>query len=173
MDAADKATLRRRAALLARAPLAADTGERIDVVEFLLGRERYGLAAAHVCEVLPLKDFSPVPCTPPFVVGIMNVRGQIVTVLNIGKFFDLPDSGITDLNKVLLIETAAMKVGVLADAILGTRTVRVEELQTSLPTLAGLRAEFLRGVTPDRLIVLHAAKFLADDAILVREEVAL
>lgn len=171
-DADTKKILHERAELLAREPTDEEaSSEQIEIVEFLLANERYGFAAEHVREVDPLRDFTPVPCTPPFVLGLINVRGQILTVLDIRKFFDLPQKGITNLNKVLILRTPEVEVGVLADEILGMRWVPLSELQPSLPTLTGIRAEYLRGVTADRLVVLDAARILSDKRIIVHEEV--
>ncbi len=165
-------TLKARACALAQ-PLesreAASTA--LQVVEFLLAGERYAVETAFVKTVHPLMEITPVPCTPPFVLGIINVRGQIVTVIDIKKFFDLPEQGITDLNKVLIIRAARMEVGFLADEIIGRRAIEEHELQGALPTLTGLRAEYLRGVTSDRLVVLDAEKILSDPKIIVDETV--
>ncbi len=175
MNADHRAILRHRAELLARElPRDAEAGALLGVVEFALGRERYAFLAEHVCEVLRMENFSPLPCAPRWVAGVMNVRGQILTVLDIGAWLELPRSGLAEVNNIILLRSAShgARVGVLADAILGVRTLRADALQTSLPTLSGLRAGILRGVTADRLVVLDAAKLLADEALLVREEAA-
>ena len=104
----------------------------MEIVEFLLARERYGIEASYVREVYPLNDLTPVPCVPPFVLGIINVRGQIISVIDIKKFFDLPEKGLGDLNKVIIIESDDMEFGILADEIVGIGKLRQEELQASL-----------------------------------------
>ena len=86
-------------------------GESIEVVEFLLAYETYGIESSYVREICPLKDLTPVPCTPPFVLGIINVRGEIVSVIDMKKFFDLPEKGLTDLNKVLVLKNDRMEFG--------------------------------------------------------------
>ena len=63
-------------------------GEYLEVVEFLLAYETYAIETAYVREVYPLKELTVLPCTPPFVLGIINVRGQILSVIDIKKFFD-------------------------------------------------------------------------------------
>lgn len=164
--------LKARAKELAREPLENKKAEdAFDVVEFELAGETYGIALSHVKEVCPLKEVTPVPCTPPFVVGILSLRGEIQTVVDLRIFFDLPAPGITQLNQVILIDDGAMQLGILADAIQRVRTVAPSDLQTSLPTLGGLRADYLRGVTADRMVVLDAAKILSDERIIIYEEV--
>ena len=124
-----------------------------------------------VRETLPLKDLTPVPCTPPFVLGLIGVRGQIISVIDIRKFFDLPEKGLTDLNKVIIVHDEGMEFGILADAVLGVRTIPLAGLQPSLPTLTGVREEYLRGVTQERLVVLDGKKLLSDRRLVVHEEI--
>ena len=163
--------LRERARALARPPqrdAAATTS--LEVLEFRLARESYALETRHVGEVLRLNDLTPLPCTPPFVRGIVNVRGRILPVLDIKKFFDLPEQGLTDLHRIILVHGNDLELGLLADVIVGVRIIPVGSLQPSLPTLTGIRAEYLKGVTAERLVVLDLARLLTDPKIIVHEE---
>ena len=159
-----------RAAALAQQPEPDSTGASLELVVFRVAGETYGVESAHVREVCALKDLTPVPCAPPFVVGIVNVRGQVLSVIDIKKLFDLPEQGITDLNRVVILQSERMTFGILADTVLGARRVPVDELQPSLPTLTGVREDHLKGVTEDRLVVLDAQKLLSDADIVVDEE---
>ncbi|MGA2026500.1 MAG: chemotaxis protein CheW [Syntrophobacteraceae bacterium] len=165
-----KRILRARADLLARQPGKEQTGDTLEVVEFMLANERYGIESGYVREVYPLKDYTPLPCTPPFVLGLINVRGQIISVIDIKKFFELPEKGITDFNKVIIIHDHTMEFGILADSILGVQEIAMRDIEPPLPTLTGIREEYLRGVTGERTVILDARKLLADKEIIVHEE---
>ena len=167
-----KAILRRRAKLLARQPLQEKTGDVLDVLEFLLTYETYAIEMRWVAETYPLKDLTPLPCTPPFVAGIINVRGRILSVIDIRKFFDLPEKGLTDLNKVIIVHDGEMEFGILADEILGTRTIPLSEVQPPLPTLTGIRKEYLMGVTRERTAILDGARLLSDKNLIVHDELS-
>ncbi|PYV80980.1 MAG: chemotaxis protein CheW [Acidobacteria bacterium] len=145
--------------------------ESVELAQFLLASETYGIESRHIREVYPMKELTTLPCTPPFVLGIVNVRGQILSVIDIKKFFDLPQKGLTDLNKVIIVHTDPMEVGILADAILGMRSVPLTEIQPPLPTWTGIRADYLKGVTNQRLVVLDIERILSDRRIIVHEEV--
>ena len=145
--------------------------EYIEVVEFSLAYEEYAIESSYIREVYPMKELTPVPGTPPFVVGIINVRGQILSVIDIKKFFDLPEKGLTDLNKVIIIHDNTMEFGILADVVLSTRRIMLREIQQSLPGFTGIRARYLKGVTRERLVVLDAGKLLSDKNIIVHEEI--
>ena len=152
-----------------REPASAE--QRIEVIEFCLAYENYGIESSFVREVFPLTDLTRLPCTPAFVLGIINVRGEIVSVLDLKKFFDLPEKGLTDLNKVIILHSDSMMFGILADVIIGARDVATSEIQPPLPTLTGVRAEYLMGITRDRVAILDAAKLLSDRNIVVQETV--
>ncbi|MGA2400781.1 MAG: chemotaxis protein CheW [Syntrophobacteraceae bacterium] len=162
--------LKARADALAREYEREKDAEHVEIVEFMLANEHYGIESYYVSEVYPLKDYTPIPGVPPFVLGLLNVRGRIISVIDIKKFFDMPEKGISDLNSVLIIRDDKMEFGILADSILGVRKIAVERIQPSLPTLTGIRGEFLMGVTGERLAVLDARKLLADKNIIIHEE---
>lgn len=122
-------------------------------------------------EVYPLEELTPLPCTPPFVLGIVNLRGEILSVIDIKKFFDLPEKGLTDLNKVIVLEFEDMAFGIVADAISGVRRISRAAIQPSLPTLTGIREDYLQGVTAERVVVLDAEKLLNDEKLIVNEQV--
>ena len=168
-----KRILTERAQSLARAPAKAAAGDQfIEVIEFVLAFESYAIETRHVREVEPLDNLTPLPGTPAFVLGIVNVRGEILSVIDLRKFFELPEKGLTDLNKVIVLESENMLFGILADAVAGVRRIPVAEIQPSLPTLTGIREAYLKGVTPGRMVILDAEKLLTDESIVVEERVA-
>jgi purine-binding chemotaxis protein CheW len=85
-----RAILRARALGLAAEATAAP-GESSEVLEFVLAQERYAIETAWVREVVPLRDLTPLPGLPAFVLGIIHLRGQIVSLLDLRKFFELPE----------------------------------------------------------------------------------
>lgn len=164
--------LKARARALAQEPAPTPiASEHIEVVEFALAYEHYAVESRYVREVYPLENLTPLPCTPAFVLGIVNVRGEILSVIDLKKFFDLPEQGLTDLHRIILVRGNDLEFGVLADAIVGVRTIPADSLQPSLPTLTGIRGDYLKGVTAERLVVLDLDRILADPKIIVREDV--
>lgn len=164
--------LRLRARLLARrVELQPDAGTVLEVLEFRLAQERYAIETRHVQEVCPFKELTPLPCTPAFIRGIVNIRSRIVPVLDLKKFFGLPDQGITDLHRVVLVRGQDFELGLLTDVVISLRSIPASELQSSLPTLTGIRSDYLKGVTAERLIVLDLPRILADPKIVVHDEV--
>jgi purine-binding chemotaxis protein CheW len=162
--------LRVRAKALAQEPQKEEApADTLLVVEFLLSGEHYALEVQYVREVAPLRELTPLPGTPPFLVGMINLRRQIVAVMDVKVFFDLPRPALSDLNRVIVVENQDFELGILADEIVGVRPLSLVDIQPALPTLTGIGAEYLRGVTRDPIIILDVAVILADERIIVQD----
>jgi purine-binding chemotaxis protein CheW len=171
-DASKKRILRERAKKLSQKRSAEDSDtESLQVIEFKLSQERYAAQVNYVREVFPLKDVTPIPCTPSFVLGIMNVRGQVVSVLDIRNFFDLPAQANTELSKVLIVGKDDIECGILTDEIIGEKRVPLEMIHTDGHLIHGAWEDCIMGVTPDRLIVIEMDKLLSDEKLIVQQEV--
>ena len=163
--------LRERARVLAR-PIGAgsDAGDQLEFLEFAVADERYGIETAHIREVATATGLTRIPGTPAFIGGIATVRGQILSVLDLARLFDLPNFGEAAPEKLVVLEGPDMPVGILAAAIIGMRAVRPSDIETSLPTLAGGRAPYLRGVDRTGVAILDAPALLAAQAIIIGAE---
>ncbi|MCX5976105.1 MAG: chemotaxis protein CheW [Coprothermobacterota bacterium] len=165
-------TLRLRAQALRQKPAPVEQeGESLQALTFRLADELYGLETVHVREVVPLRSLVPVPCTPPFVLGLINLRGQILSVVDLRRIFGIPAGTIEGNNPVIVVQREGIEFGLLAESVLGIRSLRLETLQADLPTLGGVGAEFLRGVTAEGLILLDGLKLIGSAHLLVQEEV--
>lgn len=171
---AKQAILADRARSLAQASAQSDSGgEKVEIIVFHLASETYGLPSTFVREAYPLRDFTPLPGLPNFVLGIVNVRGQILSVVDLKKFFNLPEKGLGQLNKLIILRDAHMEFAILADEILGARTLTASQIQPPPPTVSGIGAAYLRGVTAEHVIVLDVERLLHDDRIVVHQKESL
>ena len=162
--------MEKRARELARKPESKDDiGARIEIVEFTMAHERYGIESRFVREVHPLRELTPLPGTPAFVLGIVNLRGRVVSLVDLKKFFGLPAKGLSDTNHVVLLASPKMEFGILADTMLGVRGLPADELQGDFPTFTGHRKDYLLGVARDGTIVLNAEQILGDPKIVVQD----
>lgn len=171
--AREQAVLRERAAALAApqtSPLQPTQG--VDCLEFALSGERYAIELRYISETLPLGEFTPLFCTPPFVLGIVNLRGRIVSIVDLRRFFELPAIGLSDLNRVIVVSDGIMEFGVLADSIEGTRLIAGDALFPPPSLFTGTREEFMSGVTAEGVSLLDMGRILADPRLVVHEEVA-
>jgi len=162
--------LKNRARALAKETEKSDANlQFMEIIEFRLAWETYAVESKYIAEIYPLKDLTQVPGTPSFVMGLANVRGQILSIIDLKKFFNLPEKGLGELNKVIVVRNELMEFGILADVISGARRVMLEDIQESPPTGSGIGAEYLKGVTKERMVVLDMEKILNDPKIIVNQ----
>jgi purine-binding chemotaxis protein CheW len=164
--------LKARALALAQEPASGRTSsESLEIVEFVLAHERYAIESRFISEVAMLESLAPLPCVPAFVLGIVNLRGEMLPVIDLKRFFELPEKGLGDLNKIIVLRSGDALFSILADAIVGIRRILLADIHPSLPTLTVIGKNYLKGITPERLVVLDGEKLLADESIVVQEEV--
>jgi purine-binding chemotaxis protein CheW len=155
------AILKARAHEIAKAPEETETLTlQVEVTEFRFGKETYAFASTSVREVFSPKGITPLPGTPSFILGIVNVRGRILPVIDIKPLFGLPSPPKQALSKVIIIHTEGMEVGLLAHTIIGVRAISMLAVHPPLPTLAESHSRYVRGVTNDGTILLDAASLL-------------
>jgi len=144
---------------------------KTEIIKFILATESYGIESAFVREVYPLKDLTPLPGVPPYIFGIINVRGQILPVVDLKKFLNLPEKGLGDLNKVIILSNGQMEFGILADVVEGTQTLALEEIMAAPPGITRIGGKYLKGVTKEHIVILEAENLLNDEKIIVNEAV--
>ena len=162
--------------LMERARALAKTGgvevsEGKPLVVFSLAKETYGIPTDYVRDVQPLRQVTPVPCTPDFVVGVINIRGSIYSVIDIRSFFGVPAQEITAATKVIVVDTEELQVGILADDVSGAMSVPRDEINPPLAAQATIKEEYIEGVTNDMLIILNLEALMQDERIVIHEEV--
>src|ERR1035437_3860669 len=137
--------LRMRAIAMAEEPEQNnDASMTVQLITFILAGEKYGIESGYVLEVFPLKDFTPLPGVPTYILGVVNVRGQILPVVDLKKFFNLPEKGIGELNKVIILQNDQMEFGILTDIVEGTQTIDIREIKNKPPTISGIGEMYLK-----------------------------
>lgn len=169
-DVSSEAVLKRRAEQLAKLPLAADSGDGIEVLACRLGGERYAVETRHLRAVQWATGITPVPSTPRFVVGIVSVRGEIVTLLDLAVMIGIGSGVELDLSSeapvpVLLLGLPGLRAGLVVDEVLGVERYELDSLQ---PSLSG--REFARGVGPQNTVLLDIEQLLASGRFTVSDD---
>jgi purine-binding chemotaxis protein CheW len=158
----------RRAAALAEPPPADVQGQRLHLLAFVLGNERYAAEVSHVREIYPLEQITPVPRTPAFVVGVFSARGRLISVIDLHAFFGLPQLSIAANSKVIVVAAGGLEIGLLADDVTDVLTIYKDDLETALTA----QAEYMRGIAGGMLGVLNLDVLLSSKRLIVHEEVA-
>lgn len=164
--------LHERALALAKESASLATEEEyLEVTSFHLGREQYAFESRLIREIVRLREYTPLPCVPPFIAGILNLRGWIISLLDLRQVFGLPGVSITETTQVIVLSDNDMEFGVLIDAIDGVSHVPLSNIQQHAPMLDHQHHKYVRGVTAERMIILDARQLLSDPLLRVQEEV--
>lgn len=165
--------LRERAKMLARREeqKSSTLGESIYVFEYILAGETFSFDTKFVREVLSAKKVATVPCTPPFVSGVLNVRGEIITVLDTKMLFGLQSQGIAPQSKIIVVSNGLAQMGFLVDGVIGIAEVAKQDLQPPLSTISPQQARYIAGITKAPMILIDLDALMNDPGIVVDEEV--
>jgi purine-binding chemotaxis protein CheW len=177
----------RRAAVLAQAPVETDSSEQIELVMVRLGSEIYGMEVEYISSIRPAEQITRVPRVPAWVGGVFNLRGNILSVLDLKKFFGLPDgvdsSGQTTGQVLVVVKTWDMELAILVDEVLAIEPVPASQIQATSDILHGIRPEYVRGVAErsrsdtqngtgeNLLLVLDLPALVADPQLVIDDDV--
>lgn len=139
----------------------ADTELGEEVLTFRLSDGEYSLPAQYVREVQALGDITPLPFTPAFFVGLVNLRGRLLAVLDIRPLLDIAQAPIQPQSFLLVLTVQGVEVGLLADEVVEVRHSD-EQLAPVLSTAAGRGVAWVRGVDRRLSLLLDPRALLAD-----------
>jgi len=141
----------------------------IQVIAFRLNRELIGVPIEQVIEITTNRDLTPVPKAPSFVIGVMNLRGKIVPVINLKEHLRIPYEIPEDVyrkNKIVILDTPKGEVGVLVDEIVGSVKFPEGDLLPEPIGSIGIDVKFITGVVQldgDLLIVLNIESIFGEE----------
>jgi len=140
--------------------------EVLQWVTFQLEEETYGINVMQVREVLRYSEIAPVPGAPDYVLGIINLRGNVVTVIDTRSRFGLMQGEISDNTRIIVIESERQVIGILVDSVAEVVYLRSSEIDTTPSVGTDESAKFIQGVSNrdgKLLILVDLNKLLSDD----------
>ncbi len=191
----------RRAAQLARVVEEQEQGEQVELAMVRLGREIYGLDVQYLFEIRPLDHLTRVPRVPDWIAGVVNLRGRIVSALDLSRFLGLTNpekltSGEPARSHLVVVEIPEMELGLLVDEVLSIETIPAGQIQEASTAIRGIQADYVRGmlVSPEShtfqkaetasgtngdqgemnhalIVVLDLPRLLSDKRLIIHEEI--
>ncbi len=140
--------------------------EVLQWVTFQLEEETYGINVMQVQEVLRYSEIAPVPGAPDYVLGIINLRGNVVTVIDTRLRFGLPENEITDNTRIVIIESDKQVIGILVDSVAEVVYLKKSEIDSAPNVGTEESARFIQGVSNrdgELLILVDLDKMLTDE----------
>ncbi len=141
-------------------------GPLIQFVTFILKDEVYGINVMQVQEVLRITEIAPVPGAPGYVLGIINLRGNVVTVIDTRTRFGLPSVETDDSSRIIVIESEKQVVGILVDAVAEVVELREGEIDVAPNVGTEDSSRYIQGVATREeglLILVDLNKLLTDE----------
>ncbi|QYZ65057.1 MAG: chemotaxis protein CheW [Gammaproteobacteria bacterium (ex Lamellibrachia satsuma)] len=138
----------------------------LQLVTFRLKDESYGINVMKVQEVLRVTEIAPVPGAPPFVLGIINLRGNVVTVIDTRSRFGLPSAELDDSSRIVIIESEKQVVGILVDAVAEVVELNEDEVDAAPNVGNDESSRYIQGVATREnglLILVDLNKLLTDE----------
>ena len=136
-------------------------------ISFSVGEEEYGLELLRVKEVIRVREITWLPRAPSFVKGIINLRGDVIPIVDLRDKFGLPPREATTATRVIVVEVEGRLMGMVVDSASQVVRIPADQIDPPPPVIGGISQDFITGVgkLDDTLIIL-----LSVDAVLTREE---
>jgi|TARA_R110002124_G_scaffold90781_3_gene231319 purine-binding chemotaxis protein CheW len=137
----------------------------LQYVTFRLDDETYGIDVMQIQEVLRYTEIAPVPGAPDYVLGIINLRGNVVTVIDTRRRFGLADAEVTDATRIVVMESSNQVMGILVDSVAEVVYLKASEIETAPNVGNEESAKFIQGVcnkNGELIILVEFDKMLSD-----------
>ena len=147
-----------------------DNKNRLDTVElatFYVGDALCGMDILKVQEINKLMEMTEVPQAPDYVMGIINLRGQIVTVVDLGKKLGLTSTELSDTSRNIIVNSKNEHVGLMVSSISDVVEAEWDKVEKPPANIGGVQGAFFKGVykTKEALIgILDSDRVLADES---------
>lgn len=126
------------------------------VLWFALGFENYAIKVDHVQTVIEEAVLTPVPSTPRFVRGVINLRGALIPVIDLKDMFQMRDAADKQSNMMIIMEIGNMKVGIIVDKVNEVLDIDFTSLQATPPSVSGFGTEYILGIfkLPGQILIV-------------------
>ena len=136
------------------------------VIQFDIGKEKFGVKITRVHEIIRMKEITELPDSSEYLVGIINLRGNIISVIDLRKRFGMEEVQNTDDTRIIVVEFDNQDVGLIVDAV--SEVLHIEEAEIDDPprTMVGIKDDYLKGVVKvdeDIIILLDLDNLLKSE----------
>ena len=141
-------------------------GEEIDqLISFGVETENYGVNIQSVKEVIKIREITKLPKAPSFVKGVINLRGDVIPVIDFRDKFGLEQKGYSDITRVIVVEVDNRSIGIVVDRVSHVIRMSPEEITPPPPMIGGIAEEYLLGIGKkgeDLIILIDIEKILSN-----------
>lgn len=130
--------------------------DHMQVVSFLVGNEEYAIEILFIHEINRITQITPVPNTPTFIRGIMNLRGNVIPVVDLREKFGLSPKEFDEESRIIVVEMEEKLVAIIVDSVYQTLRIRKNDVELAADMITGISGNYIKGVAKykDRLVIL-------------------
>ena len=145
----------------------AQSAEADQMISFAIGEEHYGVDIQEVKEVIRIREITQLPKAPTFVKGVINLRGDVIPIIDLREKFGLEQLDYTEVTRVIVVEVDGKSIGMVVDSVSNVIKIPQDEIEPPPQLVGELSGEYLRGIGKlgEKLIVL-----ISIDKILTTDE---
>jgi len=130
--------------------------ELLQLVTFGIGEEEFGIDILKVQEIIRTMAITKVPNSPPYVEGVINLRGKVIPVIDLRGLFNMESRSHDNHTRIIVIELHGMIIGFVVDEVSEVLRIQSNTVESPPPVVAGIESEYIKGVgkLDDRLLIL-------------------
>ncbi len=133
-----------------------DEGNHLHSILFRLGDEHYGLPISAVKEIIKPLPITRFPKSPPFVEGVIDLRGRILPIINLRKLLGLSPTPLTADSRFIDLLLPNLSIGIIVDAVSEVIRIPIDRVEPALAIVSGVDGKYLRGIArlDDKIVLL-------------------
>ncbi|RLG76250.1 MAG: chemotaxis protein CheW [Thermoprotei archaeon] len=129
------------------ASLRGEGGEELQMVIFKLGDETFGVDVHQVREIIKMKEYTRIPNAPPYIRGVINLRGQITVIIDLQKIFNMRSGSVESSDsRIIIVDAKDANVGIMVDAVLGVTRIQRKNVEPPPLLSKSKNLEFIKGI---------------------------
>jgi purine-binding chemotaxis protein CheW len=166
----EAAAMRARTGDLARSRQeSSEQADLLEIVTFRLGGELYAVETKYVFQIMARPRINAVPRTPEPLLGVINLRGEILAVFDLNPLFGIGSHTGEETSRLIVLGEGQPQFGFIADAVDQVTTVHAAELISPMAPFGLIKPEAVRGVTAEALIILDGETLLGDERLVIEQ----
>ena len=123
-----------------------NVNDELKLIIFKLGREEYGMDILRVQEIKRMMSITRVPSTPPFIKGVINLRGSVLPVIDLRTRLGLVETELGDAARIIVIMANDTTVGFIVDEVVEVTTINTQNIEVAHALSTGLSTEYISGI---------------------------
>ncbi len=122
------------------------SNETSQIIVFDIGSEKFGVKITEVYEIIRMKEITELPIESPYIAGVINLRGDIISVIDLRKRFGIEEVVETEDTRIIVVDFQGQNVGLIVDAVSEVFHIDHNEIDTPPRSMVGIKNDYIKGI---------------------------